>query len=255
MTAVPQRKWKMPEYGGALHRIAKPRGKRGGVVLMPSHPAIRESRTLFPDTVVHASMSPRVLIDGVNQRKIGKTVMKGKWKGFPIFTLTLEERVTCPSSCKEWTRCYGNNMPRARRHIGGEVFERKLWAELEAKQRKHPRGFVVRLHILGDFYSPAYARFWGGAIAAFPALHVFGYTAHDPDSETGRILLSMALDGWERFAMRFSGAGFHSMGAETIERGAATPHIVCPSQLDKTDCCATCALCWQSDRTIAFHRH
>jgi hypothetical protein len=28
-----------------------------------------------------------------------------------------------------------------------------------------------------------------------------------------------------------------------------------PAQTGKTDCCATCALCWHSDRTIAFLRH
>ncbi len=31
--------------------------------------------------------------------------------------------------------------------------------------------------------------------------------------------------------------------------------IPCPAQTGATDCCATCALCWQSDRSIAFKRH
>jgi hypothetical protein len=242
-------------YGGSQHRIAKPVGRRGGVVLMPGHSAMETARTLFPSTVVHASVSPRVLIDGLNQRKIGRKVMKGKWKGFRIFTLTLEERATCPSSCKQWASCYGNNMPYARRHIGGEAFEAKLHSELAALQKHHPGGFVVRIHILGDFYSADYVQFWRDALTQFPALHVFGYTAHPPESEIGAQLLDMAVNGWDRFALRFSGAGFHTLGAETIERDEPTPNIVCPSQLNKTDCCATCALCWQSDRTIAFLRH
>ena len=116
-------------YGGAQHRIAKPVGRRGGVVLMPGHAAREQGRTLFPSTVVHASLSPRVLIDGVNQRKIGRKVTKGRWTGMRIFTLTLEERATCPRACQQWDSCYGNNMPYARRHIGGAEFEAKLDAE------------------------------------------------------------------------------------------------------------------------------
>ena len=38
-------------------------------------------------------------------------VTKGRWRGYPVFTLTLEERATCPSYCEQWDECYGNNMP------------------------------------------------------------------------------------------------------------------------------------------------
>ena len=31
--------------------------------------------------------------------------------------------------------------------------------------------------------------------------------------------------------------------------------ILCPAQTGATDCCATCALCWQSLRSIAFRPH
>ena len=31
--------------------------------------------------------------------------------------------------------------------------------------------------------------------------------------------------------------------------------IICPAQTGATDCCATCALCWNSVRSIAFRRH
>ncbi len=40
--------------------------------------------------------------------KLGKKVTKGIYKGYPIFTLTLEERKTCPRSCKHWNNCYGD---------------------------------------------------------------------------------------------------------------------------------------------------
>lgn len=242
-------------YGGSQHRIAKPTGRRAGVVLAKGHPAREQGRTLFPSTVEHASVSPRLLVDGVNQRKIGRTVMKGRWQGFPIFTLTLEERATCPRYCKMWDSCYGNNMNYARRHIADASLETRLVKELDALNRLHPAGFVVRLHILGDFYSVDYVSLWEAALDEFEGLRVFGYTAHLPDSEIGSALATLSVDRWDRFAVRFSNAGLETHGAETIERGEATPHIICPAQLNKTDCCATCALCWATDRTIAFLRH
>ena len=42
--------------------------------------------------------------------KLGKRVTKGKLAGFPIYTVTLQERATCPTSCIHWHDCYGNNM-------------------------------------------------------------------------------------------------------------------------------------------------
>jgi len=47
--------------------------------------------------------------------KLGKRVTKGKLAGFPILTLTLEERATCPASCIHYADCYGNNMMNATR--------------------------------------------------------------------------------------------------------------------------------------------
>jgi hypothetical protein len=61
------------------------------------------------------------------------------------------------------------------------------------------------LHVLGDFYSADYVRFWTRALKAFPALHVFGFTAHDPKSEIGARLWDMTKSSYERFALRFSG--------------------------------------------------
>jgi hypothetical protein len=37
------------------------------------------------------------------------------WKGFPVYTLTLEERHTCPRTCEHWRSCMGNHMPLAQR--------------------------------------------------------------------------------------------------------------------------------------------
>jgi hypothetical protein len=139
--------------GGSLRRFEsiKPTGHR--INLDAENPAFLNEGTLFPGRVEHPFDRPRLLIDGHNSRKIGRTVMKGKLKGFPIFTLTLEERATCPRSCLEWATCYGNSMNWARRIKHGRDLEERLWEELADKQARHPNGFLVRLHILGDFYS------------------------------------------------------------------------------------------------------
>ena len=243
------------EDGGALRRFTTPKPKGARVVLTPTHPANVEGRTIFPSRRFHASEVQRVLKSGANASKIGKTVMKGKWRGYPIFTLTLEERATCPRACQQWASCYGNNMHMAQRIVSDRWFDGVLRKELEALQAQHPGGFVVRLHVLGDFRNAEYAVLWQNALDAFPALRVFGYTAHPPESEVGSILLRMATSQWERFAVRFSGAGFEELGAEVVDEASDTKHLICPAQTGKTDCCATCALCWQSERTIAFLRH
>lgn len=121
--------WKRPS-GGPQHRIRKVQGGQGRT-LRADHAAIVDRTALFRKTIEHASTSPRLLVDGVNQRKVGRLVTKGAWKGARIFTLTLVERASCPSSCAQWLTCYGNNMPYARRHI----LDRALIARLEIRAR------------------------------------------------------------------------------------------------------------------------
>lgn len=224
----------------------------GGRTLSARHPATREARTLFPTTVAHASTLPRLLKCGSNSRKIGKRVTKGRWRGMPILTLALEERRTCPSDCLEWLRCYGNNMPFAQRIIAGAALETRLQAELVGLQACNPNGFVVRLHVFGDFYSVAYVDLWRRALADLPALRVFGFTARSPDEPIGAALGAAEPS---RFVIRLSGLHAREGGAVTIPVDVTTEHIVCHAQTGRTACCGTCALCWTSPRTIAFRRH
>jgi len=174
----------------------------------------------------------------------------------PLYTLTLEERATCPSTCTEWLTCYGNNMHFARRHIAGEALEDRLWQELKQLDAMHPAGFVVRLHILGDFYSEAYVDLWAHALERFTALRVFGFTARDPDAcEIGSAVYAMNVAEPDRCRIRFSGAALGGMGSLVIETRDESSHVACPAQHGATDCCATCGLCWTMDRVVEFVRH
>lgn len=256
MATDPARAYKPRHFpsGGPLKRHVNAKPGRG-IHLRDDHPAVVEGRTLFPSTVVDASASPRLLVEGKNQRKIGNQVVKGRWSGMPIFTLTLEERATCPRSCREWSTCYGSRMHFARRHRDDGELMPLLWTEIEALQAKHPRGFVVRLHILGDFYSLAYARFWQLMIEKHPALRLFGFTAHPIRSAIGKQLVAMNADG-DRCWIRFSG-DHGAMGSLVVADKRASVHVLCPAQTrpDKVDCCGSCGLCWTMQKPVEFLRH
>lgn len=229
--------------------------------LSDNHEAVVNHRTIFPTTVVGPLESGRLLVSGLHSRKLGDRITKGAWKGFPIFHLTLEERATCPRSCMNFTTCYGNAMPRARRHRHDGAFLAVLKQELAALQRQHRRGFAVRLHTLGDFYSVDYVQAWREFLQVYPAMHVFGYTAHQVDTEIGAAIAHMRRWKWARFAIRTSD-GLTAPNARTIWHVPEGHHdgdgIICPAETGATDCCATCGLCWSSaakDKTIVFIGH
>lgn len=237
------------------HGTIKPSGR--GVTIGALHQAFRGGRSIFPSRVFDPDEVGRVLKTGHQSRKIGAVVTKGARAGWPVFTLTLEERASCPRSCTEWGRCYGNNMQAAERIVHGEPLIAALAGELAALADRHPGGFMVRLHVLGDFWSIDYVEFWAAKLVAYPALHLFGFTAHDPASPIGRAVAAMILDaGWARAAIRFSGAAGNLHAARVLSAGERDAEaILCPAQTGATECCATCALCWHSQRSIAFRGH
>lgn len=208
----------------------------------------------------------RVLVSAHNNAKIGRDVRKGKLRGYRIFTLSLEERATCPRSCEHWGNCYGNGMPYARRvdHRDRAALEAAIRADIVDMMavRGWP-GVLVRLHALGDFYDERYADFWGGLVREFPRLVVFGYTAHPVRSPVGqRIAHWRDRLGFERFAVRHSDGGLRRDCTVSIYDLQAPPGaFICPEQAvgvtaaGKPILCATCALCWTTRRNVAFVNH
>lgn len=234
--------------------------------------AIATGRTIFRTTLKDTTQdtlgkSERVIKESTNV-KLGKRVTKGKLKGFKILTVTLEERKTCPRSCAHWSNCYGNNMPFATRYAANSDLESRMESELTELQKKNPKGFLVRLHILGDFYSVAYVDKWKKWLDSFPALHVYGYTANQPDasdvteSAIGQAVLSIQQQNPTRFAIRFSGnfernqmtalSGDDSRAMQLADSGKA---FVCPVQTGKTASCGTCGLCWTAEKPVVFLTH
>lgn len=220
--------------------------------------SIAEGRTLYQAAVVDVAGLNNVLIAGVNSKKIGGVITKGPARGFPIYTLTLEERATCPTSCRHWRSCYGNAMHLAKRVRHGPEFEARLESELAILQSRHPGGFAVRLHVLGDFYSVEYVNLWRHFLFRFRSLFVFGFTARWERSDPIALaLLLLVREEWGRFSVRFSNAPVDECSTVSIEHPIQKPPdaIICPAQTGATESCGTCGLCWHSRRRIAFLQH
>lgn len=248
------------------HRQTSPR--------MARTPAAINGRSIFyRKGVTKPSDGINMLVSGHSNAKIGRDIRKGKFRGYWIYTLSLEERRTCPSECVHWTDCYGNNMPYATRvdHTDPEFLTR-LEAQIHAlchPQRKGApcrvkrKGVMIRLHALGDFYSPEYVAFWGRMLVKFPSLAIYGYTARTPADPIGFDIATLKSLMGERFAIRWSNGQDETdctISVQDVEE-VPTTAFVCPEQFPgftsqgKPILCATCGLCWSSTRNVAFLEH
>lgn len=202
------------------------------------------------------SYSYSVLKQQKPNNKIGRLVTKGTFAGKRIFSLTLEERATCPKSCERWLDCYGNNMPFAHRLKHGVELENRLVREIDELCKKYPQGILVRLHVLGDFYSPEYVQLWGKLLAAHPTLAVWGYTHRtDPACPIHNAIKQIKMNYGLRFFIRWSDVPDvpDSASHESI---AAPDAITCPEQIGRTKNCGTCGLCWNAAaEKIKFIHH
>lgn len=222
------------------------------------HPTVEAGRSIFYRKGVHP-VGPNPLVSGHNNVKIGRDVRKGRFRGYWIYTLSLEERATCPRSCAHWHDCYGNNMPWAKRYQHGPELEAAIVAQIERLMaNKKRRGILVRLHALGDFYSVDYVHFWGRLLRKFPRLAVFGYTARAPGTPIGdAVFYTQHAIGARRFAVRWSD-GARDWGATVSivkEEDCPSGAFVCPEQTGKTLACATCGACWGTSKNVAFIGH
>lgn len=218
--------------------------------------------TIYQKSIKDVRDYPYDLLKKPTSKKLGAAgtkVLKGSLKGAQVFTLTLTERETCPTSCGHWEDCYGNNMPFAHRFQHGPDLERRLEAEVTLKaQKARAKGhkILVRLHVLGDFYSVDYVKLWEQLMRENPNLHVWGYThVTSKDSrDLWSALFSMRKLFQKRWAVRWSdqpGIQFSANSEEITDQG-----IVCPEQTGQTKACTTCTLCWDSvDKQIIFKTH
>lgn len=220
--------------------------------LRPDNPAIQKMVTIHPK----ARRSPEdvTLLKPVNNNKKlgngGNVIVKGHWRGMPMFQLSLEERATCPSTCPLLDSCFGNNMAFAHRidHTHPRFME-ILDAEINALCTKYHFGVVIRPHVLGDYFSEEYARFWTTQTEKHKNLRIFGYTHWQRDTPIGDI-----IDKWndgDRVWVRFSDAG----GPMSANVGTDREGFTCPEQTGLTKSCLTCGACWSTTTPVNFLPH
>jgi len=225
-----------------------------------------EARTLYPKSRKGADYTSSVLKLSSNS-KLGKRINKGPWKGATIFTLTLEERATCPTDCAMWSKCYGDNMPFAHRM---SMDPSELMRRLEKKVAEACEAYkkvAVRLHVLGDFFSLDYVVFWRKLQHKHSNLYIWGYTAHKVGSPIGQAITeyNTSYEGdpaYGRWLVRFSNNLNDSLariGEYTcaVDAPEATGYITCPEQTGKAKSCGDCGLCWNHniEKGIRFLDH
>lgn len=235
-------------------------------------PAIREGRSTFQGMIQPVEGDRNLLVSGHNNIKIGRDVRKGRmFRGYWIYTLSFEERATCPLTCKHWFDCYGNNMPLAKRvdHSDMPALFDRLALELERLiplapkrrgrrvQRRVREGVLLRLHALGDFFSPAYVQFWAYMLDKHDRLGIFGYTAHRKGTPIGDAIEEVRRAHPDRFRIRWSDGGEAEDCTVSIAGTDDCPPdaFVCPEQTGRVEACGKCGACWASKRNVAFVAH
>ena len=215
---------------------------------------LRPPTTRYRKGVKPASLN--MLKRGKQNKKLGDKVTVKMWKGMTMYSLTLEERATCPTECEQWDNCYGDNMPFAHRfdHTDPNYIS-YLEVQLRALNEKHTNGFVVRLHVLGDFYHGKYIVQWQLWLAQYENLRVFGYTHLPFNSQLGSMVNNVNRIYPQRFRIRFSDDKNTNFSAHVGVGTDMTLGIMCPEQNGKTDSCATCGYCWSSDEPVTFLEH
>ena len=192
---------------------------------------------------------------GSNNKKLGFKVTAKKWTGKRLFSLTLVERETCPVSCHHWDDCYGNNMPFAHR-FSTNGLEEQLETEIDGLLLRYPAGIVIRLHVLGDFYSSDYVSFWQEQLIKHPNLCLFGYTANEVSSPIGKAIQLLNMRFNERAVIRYSRSEeYDEINKFAAEESFEGKSFTCPEQTGKLPSCAACGLCWTVDKTVKFLSH
>jgi hypothetical protein len=205
-----------------------------------------------------------------NGKLHGNIVKRGQYAGYAMYSLTLEERATCSPDCGQLKTCYGNNMPFAKRYNVDAILLVAIDMQL-AKLTKNGRRILLRLHILGDFFSVGYVEWWRRTLEKYPTVSAFGYTHWPLLTGQGQAVERLVRDMPQRFAIKRSldrlnqipQAAQHTIGATiVIKNWADAPKgwIKCPAQMatdrgNNNVGCAECGIACATTTNVAFVEH
>ncbi len=215
---------------------------------------MKRTTTMYPKGIKAPASKTHVLKPGSNNAKLGFILKAKSHKGKRMYSVTLTERATCPTSCQHWDDCYGNNMPFAHRFDTIGLME-KIESDISILLKKHKEGIMVRLHVLGDFYSTEYVAFWERMLLENPKLAVFGFTARE--DKIGRAVSILNIRFSDRCVIRTS-RNKESNGIDNIFAASESfegKAFTCPEQTGKVKSCADCGLCWTATKTVRFLSH
>jgi|TARA_E500000318_G_scaffold50036_1_gene46869 hypothetical protein len=228
--------------------------------------AILNNTTVFQNSIKVLKDYEYDLIKKSTNSKLGKKVTKNTFKDYFIYTLTLIERETCPIDCFHYKDCFGNNMMYAHRIDHKNYLELinrlqdNLYYLLVVKKIK----VLLRLHVLGDFFSKEYVLFWEKMLEMFPNLAIYGYTGTNPKSKISSSkniaieILRLRNKFGKRFAIRFSNDNqdIFSANSRDIEEPVKQVSFQCPEQEEKVNTCGDCTACWEvMNRRVLFKTH
>lgn len=205
-----------------------------------------------------------------NDKLHGNIVKRGKYAGYAMYSLTLEERATCSPDCGQLKTCYGNNMPFAKRYNVTGLLMAAIDEQL-AKLTRRGRRILLRLHILGDFYSVGYVNFWQSMLRKYPTMAAFGYTHWPIITPQGQAVERLVKTSDGRFNIKFSADHARQIplldcytigGTIVVKDWADAPSgwIKCPAQMaadrGRADIgCAECGIACATATNVAFVEH
>lgn len=176
-----------------------------------------------------------------------------------MYTVYLEELATCLSNAcppEVKRRCFAHWVLFAVRWTWCPSFFPALDYNLEEAQHEFREGFTVDLHSSGDFPDLDYLEGWIERLDRFPALRLWGNTAHRRNSTIGQLIDRVNRTMRDRVAIHFSGEtgdmSSRILGV-TINPEAAAGLFVCPANEHHPKVnCSNCGFC--IDSTAAFVR-
>ena len=199
-------------------------------------------------------------------RLFGVSLGEGNRKVGEIMTFSLPSRITCPGAsrwclehCYAWRyeqirpacqRAYAANLALAQ---DTERFKRLMIGVL-------PRVMdSFRIHVSGDFFSPAYAEAWFEIIAAFPQTRFWAYTrSWIAPSLAVSLQRLRSLNNLQLFASVDAGMPLPPKGWRVayVDKDARAKGLLCRAQNGDQATCGACGYCIQRrSGDVVFRAH
>lgn len=193
-------------------------------------------------------------------RRVVLSTKKGNMKLGETYSWSLPPISTCPGrtelcedACYDWRLWIRRSTVQQGRLYRYELTLHPMFAEALKLTLKTLPASLLRVHVGGDFYSPAYTKAWIGAVSCNPHIKAFAFTRSWRVAGILKTLQSAKFPSWilastdamsgpAPFGMRE--ARMNSTKKRDVLSGkAAAPAGTCPEQTGLKDGCDSCGRC------------